>query len=86
MDTAAKIEVVGHPDIVRILESALAMARAGQICGIAIVVTSGPGHYDISLAGRHPLELHFGLGKVARAIEAQQDRPQSSILRPIGRA
>lgn len=80
-DAAPKIEIAGHPDVVRVLEQALAMARSGQIIGCAIVVTAGPGHHDISLAGRGPLELYFGLAKLQGAIEAQQDRPQSSIMR-----
>jgi hypothetical protein len=89
MDAAvSKLDVAGHPEVVQALETALAMARAGKICGVAIVVTAGASHYDVSLAGRHPLELHYGLGKLSRLVEQQLDGggARSPILRPVGRA
>src|SRR5262245_46104500 len=81
-DAAAKLEIAGHPDVVRVLEHALAMAKSGQISGVAVVVSFGVGHYDFSLAGRQPLELHYGAGKVVRLLEQQIDNPRSAILRP----
>lgn len=71
------------PDVVRVLEEALVLARSGKVVGVAVVVSEGVGLWNVALAGRQPLELHYGLGQLGRQLEGHLERRGSSIVRAV---
>lgn len=69
---------LGHPDVIKLFEDGLAMARAGKIAGVGIVCVFDTGRPAVSVGGLNPLPLYYGCDKLkaelSRAIEGVPSR------------
>lgn len=76
---------VGNPDVVRVLEDALAAARAGRLVAVGVVSVTGPHQIGAVTAGSAAMEIYVGAGmmqaSVLKALTAPAKR--SPILMPV---
>jgi len=77
-------ETLGHPDVIRLFEQGLAMARAGKIVGVGIVALFDTGQPTASVGGLHPLSLYYGCDKLKQVLSQSIEAPASPILRARG--
>ncbi len=50
----------GDPEVIKILEHALAQAKAGKIVGAAVVMVAGPDTVNTAMSGRFPSTILLG--------------------------
>lgn len=77
-------ETLGHPDVIRLFEEGLAMARAGRIIGVGMVVVFDGGKPAVSLAGTMPLAMYYGCDKLKAELSRAIEQPASPIIRMRG--
>jgi len=72
MTDALKLDAapVGDPNVIRLLESALADARAGRVAAVGLVVVGGPHKVAAVAAGGLMMELHTGAAKLTADLMA----------------
>ena len=56
---------VGNPEIIKVLDDALQLAKQGKIAGVAVVVAFGPDALSSVTAGAFPSTLVVGCHKTA---------------------
>jgi hypothetical protein len=76
---------VGNPDVVRVLEDALAMARAGRLVAVGIVQVTGPHQIGAVTAGSAAMEIYVGAGMMQGSVLKAMTEPakRSPILMPV---
>lgn len=67
---------VGDPAVIRTLEEALALARAGKVCGVAVLTALGGDRVNIGMAGSGLGALACGAMQAQRMLLDQQFAPQ----------
>jgi hypothetical protein len=59
---------LANPDVIRVLEAALAAARAGRVGGVAIIMAAGGDGIAIQMGGAHPAALVTGCQQATRQL------------------
>lgn len=77
-------ETLGDPNVIKLFEDGLRMAKAGHIVGVAFVVVFENGKPAVSLGGQMPLSLYYGCDKLKYQLSQAIDGQASKILRPGG--
>lgn len=67
---------LGNPEVISVLEEALAAARAGRIAGVAIVVATLPSAISIKMAGDGSQSLAVGCAQMERMLLEQIFSPR----------
>jgi len=70
----------GDPQVISVLEQALAAARSGRLAGVAVVMASGPDGVSLSVAGRHPVALASGAAQLQRQLLDAAFAPKGNRL------
>jgi len=74
---------VGNPEIIKVLEQALEMARLGQVVGISIIMATGPETVQLASAGGFVPALVMGMEQLKRMLLDNVFAPKKSpIIRP----
>ena len=75
---------LANPDVVRVLEQALASARQGKVAGVAVAVALGPGSISMSVAGGFPCELIAGCAQITKQLTDNMFNPKqrTSLMIP----
>ena len=74
---------VGNPEVIRVLETALSSARAGEVHGVALVMAQGPENVNIASAGGFAGSMVMGLEQLKRMLlDNLFSQKRSPILRP----
>jgi hypothetical protein len=74
---------LGDPNVIKLFEDGLAMAKAGRIVGVGFVVATEHGKPLVSIGGQFALSLYYGCDKLKYQLSQAIDAP-SKILRPGG--
>jgi hypothetical protein len=76
---------VGNPDVVRVLEDALSMARAGRLVAVGVVQVTGPHQIGAVTAGSAAMEIYVGAGMMQASVLKAMTEPakRSPILMPV---
>lgn len=77
---ARVVPVLGNPEVIRVLEDALALARSGDLVAVGLVRVGARGLASTA-AGGHQAELHLGLAMLQRQLLDALARPASPIVR-----
>jgi hypothetical protein len=82
-DAALKIaaEAAGHPDVIRLFEDGLRLAKAGKIVGVGIVCVFDTGRPAVSLGGTQPLAMYYGCDRMKAELSRAIDAPPSGIIK-----
>jgi len=75
---------LGHPDVIKLFEDGLAMARAGKIVGVGIVCVFDSGRPAVSVGGVNPMPLYYGCDKLKFQLSQAIDGSVSPIVRARG--
>lgn len=76
---------VGNPEVIRVLEDTLALARAGRLVAVGVVQVTGPHQIGAVTAGSAAMELHVGAAMMGANLLKAMTEPQkrSPILMPV---
>lgn len=72
---------LGHPDVIRLFEQGLVMAKAGKIVGVGIVAVMDTGQPTISIGGVNPYPMYFGADLLKDTLRRQLGGPPSPIIK-----
>lgn len=75
----------GHPDVIRVLEDALALARGGRLVSVGIVQVTGVHQVGAVMAGPATMEIYVGAGIMQASVLKAMTEPakRSPILMPV---
>lgn len=70
----------GNPELVKMLEDALAKVRSGQVVGVGLVMVHGAEAISMGAGGVHPLSIAAGCRQVAQQMEDTVFKKRSNIM------
>lgn len=74
---------LGNPEVISVLESALARAKAGQVHGVAVIMVMGPDVPSMASAGAFPSTIIAGCQQLTRLLlDGMFNQKRSPILMP----
>lgn len=77
---------VGNPEVIALLEQMLAAAAVGEIMGVAVITSAGPGNSQAKAGGGFFGELFLGCALMQDAIKEHAKgvakKPATSLLVP----
>jgi hypothetical protein len=76
--------VRGDPGVIALLEQSVAMARNGDLVGVAIIAIKAGGTPALAFGGTGLFQLHYGADRLKQELEKVLERPASSIVRAGG--